>query len=110
MTLLVAILSCSRLTDQKFRGLLTKVFNDAYDQAFFPDSWNESAMVLLKKKGNSKNKGNYRPLSLANCDYKCFTKILNKRMMIISSKLINASQMGLIPGKCIAENGLDVKH
>ncbi|GAN10831.1 hypothetical protein MAM1_0410d10381 [Mucor ambiguus] len=50
--------------------------------------------------------GNYRPLSLANCDYKCFTKILNQQMMIVSPKLINAHLIGFIPGKYIAENGL----
>jgi exonuclease III len=88
------------------KEILIKVFNDALDQALFPDSWNDSIMTLLKKKGDSKNMGNYRPLSLANCDYKCLTKILNQRMMIVSPKLINAHQIGFIPGKYIAENGL----
>ncbi|GAN11795.1 hypothetical protein MAM1_0979d11396 [Mucor ambiguus] len=63
-------------------------------------------MILLKKEGDSKNMGNYRSLSLANCDYKCFTKILNQRMMIVSPKLINAHQIAFIPGKYIVENGL----
>lgn len=89
-----------------YQELLLTVFNNALDQAIFPDSWNESIMTLLKKKGDSKAMGNYRPLSLANCDYKCFTKILNQRMMEVSTKLINCNQIGFIPGKYIAENGM----
>ncbi|CEP13412.1 hypothetical protein [Parasitella parasitica] len=90
------------------KDLILKVFNDALlQQSIFPDSWNnESIMTLLKKKGDFKAKGNYRPLSLANCDYKCFTKILNQRMMEVRPKLINNSEIGFIPGKYIAENGL----
>ncbi|GAN03322.1 hypothetical protein MAM1_0038d02775 [Mucor ambiguus] len=63
-------------------------------------------MTLLKKKDDSKNMGNYCKLSLANCDYKCFTKILNQRMMVVSPKLINSNQIGFIPGKYIVENCL----
>ncbi|CEP08760.1 hypothetical protein, partial, partial [Parasitella parasitica] len=80
--------------------------NAALDHAIFPDSWNDSIMTSLKKKGDSKAMANYRPLSLANCDYKCFTEVLNQRMMAVSPKLINANQIGFIPGKYIAENGL----
>ena len=89
-----------------YKPLLLKVFNAALDHAIFPDSWNDSIMTLLKKKGDPKAMGNYRPLSLANCDYKCFTKVLNQRMMLVSPKLINSNQIGFIPGKYIAENGL----
>ncbi|CEP11739.1 hypothetical protein [Parasitella parasitica] len=63
-------------------------------------------ILELKKKGDSKAMGNYRPISLTNCDYKYFTKVLNQRMMSVSPKLINANQIGFIPGKYIAENGL----
>lgn len=89
-----------------YKPLILTVFNDALDHATFPESWNVSIMTLLKKKGDSKAMGNYRPLSLANCDYKCFTKVLNQTMMMVSPKLINANQIGFIPGKYIAKNGL----
>ncbi|CEP09911.1 hypothetical protein, partial, partial [Parasitella parasitica] len=50
-----------------YRPLLITVFNDALQNAVFPDTWNESIMTLLKKKGDSTDMRNYRPLSLANC-------------------------------------------
>lgn len=56
-----------------YQPLLVKIFNDALDHSVFPDSWNDSIMTLPKKKDDSKFMGNYRPLSLTNCDYKCFT-------------------------------------
>jgi endonuclease/exonuclease/phosphatase family metal-dependent hydrolase len=89
-----------------YKELLTTVFNDALDKGVFPDTWNESIMTLLPKKGDSSDMRNYRPLSLANCDYKYFTRILNLRMMEVSKKLINSNQIGFVPGKYIAENGL----
>ncbi|CEP08993.1 hypothetical protein, partial, partial [Parasitella parasitica] len=89
-----------------FKDIILTIFNAALDNAIFPDSWNDSIMTLLKKKGDSKDMGNYRPLSLANCDYKCFTTVLNRRLMEVCPKLINSNQIGFIPGKYIAENGL----
>ncbi|CEP13066.1 hypothetical protein, partial, partial [Parasitella parasitica] len=53
-----------------YQELIVTIFNDALNRAIFPESWNKSIMTLLKKKGDSKDMGNYRPLSLANCDYK----------------------------------------
>ncbi|KAG1123853.1 hypothetical protein G6F42_010167 [Rhizopus arrhizus] len=89
-----------------YQELLTTVFNDALNKGVFPDSWNQSIMTLLPKKGDPSDMKNYRPLSLANCDYKYFTRLLNRRMMEVSKKLINSNQIGFVPGKYIAENGL----
>ncbi|CEP09168.1 hypothetical protein [Parasitella parasitica] len=42
-----------------YKPLMLNVFNDALDHATFPDSWNDSIMTLLKKKGDFKAMGNY---------------------------------------------------
>jgi hypothetical protein len=89
-----------------YRALIYEIYNDALQHGFFPASWNESIMSLLPKKGNLSDIRNYRPISLANTDYKIFTRILNKRMMLASTHLINNNQLGFIPGRYIAENGL----
>jgi hypothetical protein len=61
---------------------------------------------LLPKKGDLSNIRNYRPIFLANTDYKILTCILNKRIILVSTNLINNNQLGFIPGRYIAENGL----
>ncbi|KAG1094329.1 hypothetical protein G6F42_018773 [Rhizopus arrhizus] len=95
-----------------YQELLTTIFNNALDKGVFPDSWNQSIMTLLPKKGDPSDKKNYRrPLSLANCDCKYFTRILNRRMIEVSKKLISSNQIGFVSGQYIAEeNGLRSQH
>lgn len=89
-----------------FRELIQRVYNDALQKGKFPASWNESVMCLLYKKGDPADMKNYRPLSLANSDYKLFTRNINSRVMEVSSNLISRHQLGFIPGRFIAENGM----
>ncbi|CEP17652.1 hypothetical protein [Parasitella parasitica] len=89
-----------------YQDLISIVYNTALTQAKFPQSWNESIMCLLYKKGDPADMKNYRPLSLANTDYKLFTRILNHRIMEVSTQLISRSQLGFLPGRFIAENGM----
>lgn len=46
-------------------------------------------MCLLYKKGDPADMKNYRPLSLANSDYKLFTRNINSRVMEVSANLIS---------------------
>jgi hypothetical protein len=89
-----------------FHKLIQIVYNKALQKGKFPLSWNESVMCLLYKKGDPADMRNYRLLSLANSDYKLFTRNVNSRVMEISSKLISRHQLGFIPGRFIAENGI----
>lgn len=86
--------------------LITIIYNDALKTGKFPQSWNETIMCLLYKKGDPAEMRNYRPLSLANSDYKLFTRSLNCRIMEASSHLISCHQLGFLPGRFIAENGM----
>ncbi|KAK4518737.1 uncharacterized protein ATC70_008959 [Mucor velutinosus] len=89
-----------------FHDLIQLVYNEALKKGKFPPSWNESVMCLLYKKGDPAEMKNYRPLSLANSDYKLFTRNINRRIMEVSSNLISRHQLGFIPGRFIAENGM----
>lgn len=89
-----------------YHDLISVVYNEALTKGRFPNSWNESLMTLLYKKGDSADMKNYRPLSLANTDYKLFTRIINSRVMEVSHSLISRHQLGFIPGRFIAENGM----
>jgi hypothetical protein len=60
----------------------------------------------IPKKGDLSEISNYRPISHVNTDSKNFTRILNDRIMHVCGNIINDFQLGFIPGKFIAENGL----
>ncbi|KAI7887774.1 uncharacterized protein EV154DRAFT_567155 [Mucor mucedo] len=75
------------VTFQPLQSLIHEIYQDALMHSKFPDSWNTSIMSLLPKKGDLTDIRNYRPSSLANTDCKIFTRILNHRMMSISSTL-----------------------
>ena len=48
--------------------------------------------------------GNWRPLTLLNCDYKIYAKILAIRLNTVLPKLIHPMQTGFINNRNIAEN------
>ena len=63
-------------------------------------------MALLPKKGDLSRASNYRPIQLVNADNKIFTRIINERLMTVSSSLIKPYQLGFMPGRYIAGHGL----
>jgi hypothetical protein len=63
-----------------FVPFLTKLFNELYDKGLFPESWCQSAIIPLFKKGDINNPENYRGISLLNTVSKVFTSILNRRL------------------------------
>ena len=67
---------------------LTKLFNMVLDSEKVPEQWCTSDIILLYKKGNPKDIGNYRPISLLASIYKIFSSILLRRI----SKTIDDSQ------------------
>ncbi|KAK4516930.1 uncharacterized protein ATC70_000258 [Mucor velutinosus] len=86
-----------------------RVFNDALLHGIFPASWIQTSLVLLPKKGDLSYLKNWRPISLINTDAKTFTRILNARLMVHFSDKICIQQMGFMPQRFIAEQGLQVQ-
>ncbi|KAI8428464.1 hypothetical protein MSG28_007275 [Choristoneura fumiferana] len=59
---------------------LTTLFNMVLESERVPEQWRQSHIVLLYKKGNPQDVGNYRPISLLSAIYKLFSSILLSRI------------------------------
>lgn len=87
-----------------------RVYNDALLHGIYPASWTQTSLVLLPKKGDLSHLKNWRPISLINTDVKVFTRLLNVRLMVLHfSSKISIHQMGFMPKRFIAEQGLLVQ-
>lgn len=60
--------------------VLTEMFNKVISTEIIPQQWTESNIILLYKKGDKHDIGNYRPISLMSNIYKVFAKIILKRI------------------------------
>lgn len=94
------------LTHPATGTIVLEMYNSALRDALFPASWYQSLMTLIPKKGDLSQISNHRPIQLVNTDSKIFTRLVNSRIMDVASQIINPYQLGFMPGKYIAENGL----
>ena len=62
----------------------------------FPKIWNESFLVLLHKKGDKFDPGNYRGISISSNIGKLFNKVIYKRLLTFmnNKNLISKNQIG----------------
>lgn len=60
--------------------ILTELFNDIIETEDIPTDWTKSTIILLHKKGDKGDIGNYRPISLMSNVYKVFSKIILSRI------------------------------
>ena len=58
----------------------SSIFNNILKTKQIPDSWHETKIVILFKKGDLKDIKNYRPISLLSHSYKIFTRLLQTRI------------------------------
>ena len=64
-----------RVTD-----FFVKFFNTLFDKGIFPDSWTESIVMPLFKKGDVNKPSNYRGISLCDTSSKLYSTIINNRL------------------------------
>ena len=60
---------------------LTKLFNVLFDQGVYPEEWSKAIIVPIFKKGKENITDNYRGISLLSLISKCYTSVLNKRLV-----------------------------
>lgn len=75
---------------------LGKLFNFILNYGTFPQSWNESYLVLLYKSGNRLDPSNYRGISITSNIGKLFNRIIHIRLLefVKSMSLISENQIG----------------
>jgi exonuclease III len=89
--------------------LALQVYNAALSNGIFPQSWQETCLILLPKKGDLSQLKNWRPISLINTDAKIFTRLINLRLMTHLGTRISTMQMGFMPTRFIGEQGMIVQ-
>lgn len=60
--------------------LLTIIFNNCLNNGYFPSSWKSAKIIPLKKKANSDNVEDYRPISLLSNIGKILEHVIKKKL------------------------------
>ena len=64
-----------------FQAIILKLFNQIWETDVFPKDLMQSVIIQLHEKGKTDDPGNYRGISLTSNFCKCFTHIINQRLM-----------------------------
>ena len=59
---------------------LVKFLNVLFERGIYPDSWTESIIIPLFKKGNQNDPDNYRGISLCDISSKLYSSIINNSL------------------------------
>ena len=68
-----------------------------------PSQWKEAKVVAIYKKGDKKEAGNYRPVSLTSVPCKLLEKIIRKHLMddMVENNLISGKQFSFVEKRSI---------
>ena len=77
---------------------LVAISNQILEGADPPPSFLEALIIPLRKKGDSIDAMDYRPISLLQTSYKIFAKVLATRLQRVLPQLIGQSQQGFVHG------------
>ena len=91
-------------------SLLT-LFNAILDGASPPDSWSRTLISLLPKPARDHREiRNWRPITLANCDAKIFSRILANRLALFLPDLVHPDQAGFTRGRNAADIAMSLRQ
>jgi hypothetical protein len=65
---------------------------------------NFATITLIPKEPEAKSLKKFRPISLLNCSFKFFGKLMNNRLIVVTDRLIASNQTAFIKGKYILES------
>eukprot|EP00644_Phytophthora_capsici_P009456 jgi/Phyca11/107342/e_gw1.13.121.1 len=86
-------------TQSIFVPALTAISNELLKGGKPPQSFLEALIIPLKKKGDSDDAMDFRPISLLQTGYKIVTKVMATRAQRVLGKPIGSSQQGFVHGR-----------
>ena len=90
---------------EELKHWIPRYFREAIENDFFSEIALEGIITCIPKQGKLRNDlKNWRPLTLLNSIYKCYSSIIANRLKTTLPSLINEDQTGFISGRFIGEN------
>jgi hypothetical protein len=86
--------------------ILLALFNAVGAVGAVPRGFLGGAIVVLHKKGDRTQPGNYRPITLLGADYRLLGRVLGARLTRVLGGVIDREQTGFLPGRHVGENVL----
>jgi Reverse transcriptase (RNA-dependent DNA polymerase) len=83
---------------------LTRLVNVCYTNITIPQAWRKSYLVSIFKKGNRKDPGCYRGISVLSSIARLFGKILNNQLNNDMKGNISEEQSGFMSGRSCVDN------
>jgi hypothetical protein len=97
---------------QKFWGVikddLLAMFKDFSSGNLDLYRLNFALITIIPKEKDARTMNKFRPISLLNCSYKIFTKVLTNRISGIADRLVASNQTTFIKGRYILESVVTV--
>jgi hypothetical protein len=81
------------------KGDLIDMFNNWYTDNLDLYRLNFAMITLIPKENEARSMKKFRPISLLNCSFKIFTKVLTNRLASIINRLISYHQSAFIRGR-----------
>ena len=78
-------------------------FWDFHNHGRFVKSLNATFIVLIPKKGETKDLRDFRPISLVGSLYKWLAKVLANRLKMVVEKVVSKTQNAFVEGRQILD-------
>ena len=85
---------------------LVSVLNYVHSQGEFSLSQRRGTITLIPKKGDLRERKNWRPVTLLTVDYKIASRAIAGRLLKVLSHVISPDHLGSVPGRFIGETVL----
>jgi len=83
----------------EFKLRLLKFLNNIYRDNCIPNEWRNAVIIPIFKKGDRRERQNYRGISILNTCYKIYSRILNMKLQNCSEVFMTETQNGIRKGR-----------